>query len=194
MTVAVLFAMPGSVYFSLPGCDVYDEARNALAFPGGVPVVAHPPCRTWGQLAQFATKAPPGEHDLAFFAVDAVRECGGVLEHPAASKLWPAASLPEPGGVDMFGGFTVELSQFVFGHRAEKLTRLYVCGCSPHDVPPIPARVGDPLAVVSTRRRGGAAGGAKAHISKRERLATPPAFAAWLVELARRCDRQRAAA
>lgn len=103
MTVAVLFARADSVYKTLPGVDVWDEARDARKWPGGCPVVAHPPCRAWGKLFYFA-KPIDGEKDLALFAVDQVRQFGGVLEHPKDSKLWAAADLPRPGHVDAWGG------------------------------------------------------------------------------------------
>lgn len=47
MDVAVLFARADSIYKGLPGVDVYDADRDARTFPGGCPVVAHPPCRAW---------------------------------------------------------------------------------------------------------------------------------------------------
>ena len=34
------------------GFDCWDIERNALNWPGGNPIVAHPPCRAWGQLSQ----------------------------------------------------------------------------------------------------------------------------------------------
>lgn len=88
-TVAVLFARADSVYKTLPGTDVWDAARDARNWPGGVPVVAHPPCRAWGRLAHMA-KPKPDEKDLARWAVAQVRRFGGVLEHPAASGNPPA--------------------------------------------------------------------------------------------------------
>jgi hypothetical protein len=102
-TVAVLFARADSHYKALPGVDVWDIERDALKWPGGHPVVAHPPCRAWGKLYYFA-KPRPGEKDLALFAVKQIRRYGGVLEHPKDSKLWPAAGLPHPGHIDEFGG------------------------------------------------------------------------------------------
>lgn len=75
MDVAVLFARADSIYKTLPGCDVYDIDRDARTFPGGMPVVAHPPCRMWGKLRQFA-KGRPDEKDLARFAVAMVRQWG----------------------------------------------------------------------------------------------------------------------
>ena len=62
--VAVLFARADSIYKSMPGCDVYDIERDARTWPGGAPVVAHPPCRSWGKFAHMA-KPRPGERELA---------------------------------------------------------------------------------------------------------------------------------
>jgi hypothetical protein len=81
-----------------------------------------------------------GERELAFFAVEVVRAYGGVLEHPARSKLWPEYKLPRPGHTDSFGGFTLPVDQHWFGHRAKKATFLYIVGTSPKDLPPIPLR------------------------------------------------------
>lgn len=94
-TVAVLFARADSVYKTLPGCDVYDMERDARIYDGPHPVVAHPPCRSWGRLRAFASPRPD-ERNLARLAVAMVREFGGVLEHPAGSTLWAAQSLPPP--------------------------------------------------------------------------------------------------
>lgn len=43
--VAVLFARQDSHYKSIAGVDVWDIDRDARKWPGGMPVVAHPPCR-----------------------------------------------------------------------------------------------------------------------------------------------------
>jgi hypothetical protein len=89
VTVAVLFARSVSVYKTLPGVDVWDEARDARWWPGGGPVVAHPPCRLWAKLRQFAkARDPVMERQLAIDAVRRVQRYGGVLEHPAESTLW----------------------------------------------------------------------------------------------------------
>lgn len=184
--IPVLFAMPDSVYKSMPAADVYDEARDARTYPGGRPIVAHPPCRAWSRL-RMQSKHPPTEPALALWAVEQVRTFGGVLEHPAASKLWPAAGLPMPGcPADTFGGYTIALEQFHFGHRAAKPTWLYIVGCPPWFLPVIPFREGEPSHVVQTRKRGP---GARPHLGKKERSATPPAFAAWLLDVAGRCGR-----
>ena len=101
--VAALFVRADSIYKQLPGVDAWDAERDALRWPGGCAVVAHPPCRGWGKLHYFA-KPAPGEPDLGPWAVGQVRRFGGVLEHPKDSRLWPAAGLPRPGQVDAWGG------------------------------------------------------------------------------------------
>lgn len=190
-TVSILFARRDSVYKTIPDLDVYDADRDALTFAGGTSVIAHPPCRSWGRLAHMANPEP-GERELALWAVDQVRKDGGVLEHPVHSKLWPACGLPEPGERDEYGGFTIKVQQFWWGHRAEKWTRLYSVGCEPEDLPPIPKREGRPERVVSTGhglRRGHP--NFRTRCTDREREATPKAFAEWLVEVARRCRVKR---
>lgn len=104
-TVAALYCLPDErcVYRTLEGVEVWDEARDARTFPGGMPVVAHPPCRTWGRLAQFS-KGTADEHALGFLAVAQVRANGGVLEYPAGSTLWRDAGLPIPGAPADAGG------------------------------------------------------------------------------------------
>ena len=193
--VAVLFARADSVYKTIHGCDVFDIERNALTWPGGCQVVAHPPCRAWGKLHYFA-KPRPGEKELAFFAVDAVRTFGGVLEHPKDSKLWDAAGLPRPGQRDDFGGWTLPISQHWWGHRATKMTWLYIVGASMHDLPDMPMVLGEGTHVITqsrvkgkdgTRLRKGMAGW-RPEVTKAEREHTPPSLAVWLVELAQRCS------
>lgn len=186
MTVAVLFARSDSVYKTLPGCDVYDIERDARTYDGPHPVVAHPPCRSWGSLRHCA-KPRPDERNLARLAVSLVREFGGVLEHPHRSTLWEAQRLPQVGERDQWGGFTLVVDQFAWGHRAQKRTRLYIVGASPMTIPRMPVRLGEPTHTVglwSGRNRETC----KPSISKHEYESTPREFAEWLVELARRCS------
>lgn len=171
-TVAVLFARADSHYKAMPGCDVFDLVRDARTFNGNVPVVAHPPCRAWGRLRHMA-KPRKDERDLGLFAVDTVRRCGGVLEHPAHSTLWDVAALPAPGTRDAFGGWTLPIYQGHFGHRAPKATWLYIKGLEPNDLPAIPFDLVLPSGRVE-------------NMGKAEREATPPQLAAYLVEVARR--------
>lgn len=183
--VAILFARADSVYKTLHGCDVYDIDRDARTFAGGMPIVAHPPCRAWASLRHCA-KPAAGERDLAHFAIEQVRRCGGVLEHPQFSVLWRVAGLPEQQARDEFGGWTLYVRQHWWGHRAAKATRLYIVGCEPREIPPLPLKIGPaPCTVGLWSKRDRAT--ARPSIGKREYEATPPAFAEWLVELARRC-------
>lgn len=183
--VAVLFARRDSNYKTLDGVDVWDEDRDARRWPGGYPVVAHPPCRLWGKLRQFAkAKDPVMEMQLARDAVWHVQRFGGVLEHPAESTLWADRGLPLPGrSPDAYGGWTAQIRQCDWGHKAEKATWLYIVGVHPDSLPSIPPP-GKPTGVVKPRR--GVPRDGRKIISKADREHTPPALAAWLVETARR--------
>ena len=183
MTVAVLFARADSIYKTLPDVEVYDMERDARTYDGPWPVVAHPPCRAWGRLRQFA-KPRPDEKSLAIEALAHVRRVGGVLEHPSESSLWADQGLPRPGRMpDNFGGWSLEIQQFHWGHRAEKATWLHVVGCGPDDLPVMPRREGKATHCVRPTK----AYPRLPSITKAEREQTPPDLAVWLVELARRC-------
>lgn len=163
MSVAALYVHADGVYASL-GCDVWDEARDARLYDGPGPVVAHPPCACWGR---YAWAAKQDTRDCGVRAVQQVRAWRGVLEHPAHSKLWPACGLPAPGELpDAFGGRTLALDQGRFGHAAPKPTWLYFVGLP---APTVPA----PLLVAPEGRI--------ERMSRRQREATPEAFARWLV-------------
>lgn len=181
MQIPILFCRHDSLYKSLPFADVWDEQRNALQYVGSMPVVAHPPCRTWGRLRQFA-KAPPGEWFCAIFAVCVIRSNGGVLEHPAESTLWQAMGLPKPGaGRDKWGGFTIEIRQCDFGHVAEKLTWLYIV-TKATTLPVMPARR-EPTHVVKSSKRDDP----KTRLpicTHKWRDQTPVPLALWLIEVA----------
>lgn len=191
--IAVLFARRDSVYKTLPEVDVWDADRNALTWPGGAPVIAHPPCRAWGRLRNVARPAE-GEKELALWAVRQVRQWGGILEHPAGSLLWQEANLPAPSVHDAWHGWTLPIVQHWWGHPAEKKTWLYIVGCQANDLPPLPLRLGAAPAIVGTpgRRRDGTRlkpgeAGWRPEIAKADREHTPPALAEWLVTLASRC-------
>jgi hypothetical protein len=179
--VAILFARKNSIYKTFKICDVYDSERDALTFKGNLPVIAHPPCRAWGSLRHFS-KPDPGEKDLAVWAVGVIRNNGGALEHPRGSTLWKTMDLPKPGNLpDKFGGFSILIRQFDFGHKADKATWLYVCGISPYIIPPIPRRFGEPTQVIATSRN---KRGSKPELGKAQREHTPVNFAKWLIKLA----------
>ncbi len=145
--------------------------------------MTHPPCRLWGKLRHFST-APAKEKELAIWAIRKIRECGGVLEHPEGSMLWPTMQLPKPGkGRDEFGGWSMGCDQFWFGHKARKRTMLYIYGVSPKRIPVIPFRMGYPDYVIASSKKHTRG---RKHLSKKERKATPVKFAEWLIETARR--------
>lgn len=182
--VAVLFAREDSIYKDLLGCDVYDKKRNALLFDKDYPVIAHPPCRAWGNLRRFA-KPEPGEKALALFAVDIIRKNGGILEHPRGSTLWKVKNLPRPGREkDKYGGYTIQVNQFWWGHRAAKATWLYIVGIEKYDLPRIPLKFGEPSHVVAWSRK---RKGRRPHIGKAERERTPVDFAIWLCRAVEQC-------
>lgn len=181
MKIAVLFARSDSIYHQL-NADVWDVNRDARQFPGGVQVIAHPPCRAWGRLRTFA-KPAPHEKDLARFAVAQVRRWGGVLEHPAGSTLWQDQNLPPPGQRDRFGGWTLAAPQKWWGHQCEKPTWFYIVGCVPTCIPRMPISIHEATHVIQSRKRTDY----RPHVSKADRERTPQALAAWLIELAARC-------
>jgi len=184
--VAVLFAHNESHYKGVPGVDVWDAERNALQWPGGTPIIAHPPCRLWSRLRYFST-APRIEKAYAVWAIEQARRWGGVVEHPAYSRLWEALSLPRPGtrARDKWGGWTMSVPQQWWGHVARKATWLYVVGCAPSNIPPVPYCMGEPEKVIASKSARLLTG--QKHPSKQERELTPPAFCSWLIDLARKC-------
>jgi len=98
--IAVLFARDDSRYKDFNVYDVYDINRDARTFCKKMPVIAHPPCRAWGMLSHMANPRE-GEKQLAYLALAQVRLNGGILEHPAGSRLWKEAPLPLAGGGKM---------------------------------------------------------------------------------------------
>lgn len=179
--LAVLFARSDSIYKGIANVDVYDAHRDARTYTGDAPVIAHPPCRAWGMLRKFANPRK-GERALAIFAIRQVRRCGGVLEHPAHSTLWTKAKLPRPGQSDEHGGYTLDVHQLWWGHRADKRTWLYVCGVDPSDIPKAPIYYGEATHTIGSNR----AMTDKPSLQKKLREATPSEFALWLCQLARK--------
>lgn len=127
--VAALYVESGGKYPHL-AAQWFDEERDARTYRGPLPVVAHPPCGPWGRLATFCKHDDP---ELARTAVHQVRQFGGVLEHPAGSRLWREFMLPAPDSLfeDEWGGRTYEVAQGDYGHRAPKLTWLYAVRLGP---------------------------------------------------------------
>ena len=177
MKTVALFVRGDSEYKTYPQIDSYDIERDALTFNGSCPVIAHPPCRAWGVLSHMANPEP-GERELALWAVSVVRTNGGVLEHPAGSRLFVEGDLPEPGWFpDSYGGFTIEIDQYDFGHVAHKPTRLYIVGCSIGDLPPIPHRAGRAKKSIT-----GQVPGTK-RCTQKEREYTPRPLIDWMLKV-----------
>lgn len=189
-TVAALFVEAAGPYSEVEGVDLWPVERDARLYNEAFPVVAHPPCARWCH-----SLAPLNERRYGYrvgddggcfaSALDSVRRCGGVLEHPAESIAWRVHCLARPlsGGWMPAGlvdpGWTCEVAQRNYGHPARKRTWLYAVGV---DVPSLVWGDGSaPDAVVSwmeplDRRR---------KITKREASSTPPAFRDVLLDMAR---------
>ena len=179
--IPVLFTRQDSEYKTMPIADCYDIERDARTYTGSLPVVAHPPCRAWGVLSHMANPAP-GEKELAIWTIALIRKNGGIIEHPAGSKLWKELNLPNPGWLpDEFGGYTLLIDQYDFGHVASKPTHLYIVGIAYKDLPELPPRRwGTPEKSMT-----GQVGNTK-RCTQKEREYTPEALRAWLLETAQR--------
>ena len=140
-TVAALFVEKGGVYFGLTDVEPWGVDRDARTYTGPHPVVAHPPCQRWGRFWHGSTRKPHqyrlGEDGGCFAsALTAVRNYGGVLEHPAGSRAWEYFGLRKPKagegwvGADNHGGWTCQVDQKHYGHFAPKPTWLYAKSAS----------------------------------------------------------------
>lgn len=139
MTIAALYVETGGTYFNLAGVVPWDEERDARLYDGPWPVVAHPPCQRWGRFWHGSTRKPHqyrrgSDRGCFAAALTAVRNFGGVLEHPAGSSAWAWFGLaaPRQGGgwvqADAYGGWTCQVDQKHYGHDAPKPTWLYAVG------------------------------------------------------------------
>ena len=202
--IAALFVERGGAYYGIEDVDPWDVTRDARRYSGPHPVVAHPPCQLWVNLAavnwkRYQRELPawyPGGYDGGCFAsaLSLVRRYGGVLEHPADSHAWSAHRLRRPGASgwslawDLWdfasgkssGRYEVvcEVWQSAYGHKARKRTWLFYAGdVRPYDL--------------NWRREPGAHQVGwfdrnKPTLGKKEASATPPAFRDALLDLARR--------
>ena len=197
--IAALYVASDGPYIGLDGVDPWDAQRDARLYAGPYPVVAHPPCSTWCQLAA-VNRARYGHaigSDGGCFeaALASVQRWGGVLEHPAYTIAWARFGLLRPSrfwqrAID--GTWTCEVSQSAYGHRARKRTWLYYVG----DAPPAPLdwRDVDGSAWVGNNATADASGTSKPTLSPREAKASPPAFRDALLSLARGARRRAEAA
>ena len=200
--IAALYVKTGGPYFNLEGVDPWDTTRDARLYAGPFPVVAHPPCSRWCRLAGLVEARwghKRGEDDGCFeAALKAVRQYGGVLEHPAYSDAWAAYELNKPptgGGwvnADFEGGWTCYVEQGRYGHPAKKATWLYAHGV---ELPLLRwGHVPDTevKALVSwcgNKTRGG--GESRQRMTDDQRLGTPESFRDELISLANSVNSER---
>ncbi len=173
-TVAALYITSKSIYKEM-GLDCYDIERDARTYTGDLPIVAHPVCAPWSKLKGFC-KMPPEAKDCAWHALEQVRRCGGVLEHPVGSSFFKEAGIPLPDASDgygvfgpwcPYGGAVMKVKQWDYAHRGIKDTYLYIYGTLA--LPVLWERMDEstPIKVQN--------------MCQRERLETPPGMAHWLV-------------
>lgn len=203
--VAALYVASNGCYFGLPGVDPWDKARDARAYAGPYPVVAHPPCERWGRYWGGAPSTWPrlklGDDGGCFAsALAAVRRWGGVLEHPEGSHAWRHFNLnmPPRGGAwvvaDFEGGWTCCVEQAHYGHRARKATWLYAHGV---DLPSLAwgkapgdfVRLDEGFHSKEERARAIKTGACQ-RLSKNQRAATPHAFRDLLISMAQTAMRE----
>jgi hypothetical protein len=201
--IAALYVQTNGCYFGLPDVDPWDEARDARKYAGPWPVVAHPPCQLWVNLAHVNFKRYGGErnrpgNDGGCFAsaLAAVRKFGGVLEHPAFSNAWAAHGLLRPNIVGDWSAslsrseWTCEVWQSAYGHKARKRTwLLYVGDASP---PPMHWQRDPGTHQIGYHDQRGKSRN-KPTVTKREANATPPSFRDALLRLAHHARERRAA-
>jgi hypothetical protein len=175
-TVAVLCVARRSVYHGMPDVECYDIGRDVRTFEGGMPVVAHPPCRSWSAFCAHQAKPLPGEQELGPLCVEWLRKCGGILEQPAYSRLFAHCGLPTPGSPRNPNLWTAAVLQCWFGDSRPKNTWLCFFGITPRDVQwpftldPEPEGGRRTWQLMNTVQRS----------------ATPRAMAEWLVDIARK--------
>ena len=198
--IAALYVKTGGPYFELEGVDPWDEPRDARAYAGPHPVVAHPPCERWGRYWHGGPSARVRRvkgDDAGCFeaALEAVRAYGGVLEHPEASAAWPTFGIMKPPKAgrwhkaDDFGGWTCCVEQGHYGHPARKATWLYAVGCELPELVWGPCggkmRMDDGYHSAEDRARRAPTAPKLTRLTKAQRIETPIAFRDVLIAMAR---------
>lgn len=199
--IAALFVEKNGPYFGIPGIDPWDESRDARQYRGTHPVIAHPPCERWGRYWSGGPSAKVrrklGDDGGCFeAAITAVRNWGGVLEHPEATHAWAAFGLPRPsnkGGwrqvVPGVHQYVCQVEQGHYGHPARKKTWLYVVGRSPPELiwgPSKGIRLDEGFHSSEERRLARAAGQKPIkRLSRKQNIWTPELFRDLLIQIAR---------
>lgn len=191
--IAALYVQTNGVYFGLPNVDPWDIRRDATAYRGPWPVVAHPPCERWSKCAHIHKDKPGralGDDGGCFaHALNAVHLWGGVLEHPAGSAAWRHFGIPAPGEgawgygwqLTVRGGWSCVVDQGHYGHRSRKLTWLYWFAPRGGLPPSLVTGLSDKPALVQSK------------LGKKARSATPIPFRDVLIAMAESAAGRRAA-
>lgn len=191
-TIAALFVDERGPYVSEPDVEIWGITKDARKYNGPHPVIAHPPCSTWCQLApmnQSIYGHRIGDDDGCFeSALFSVRKYGGVLEHPANSYAWTVFNLPVPPSSgswvrDIFGGWTCCVYQGHYKNEAAKGTWLYACHAT--ILPSLRWGKANGKSVVSWCNNHGTKHDNRKRISKREASRTPLEFKDILLNIAR---------
>ncbi len=199
--VAALFVEANGVYAGLPGVEVWDIKRDARKYRGPHRVIEHPPCDRWGRYWSGGPSAKErrikGDDGGCFdFAFETLCVFGGVLEHPEASHAWAHHRIGRPnpkGGWSLAWKWadrdiwTCQVEQGHYGHPARKKTWLLTD--KPVDLiwgPSKGIRLDEGFHSKAERQAARAAGRKPIkRLSKAENIATPSAFAALLLRIAR---------
>jgi hypothetical protein len=209
--IAALYVERGGVYWNLDGVDAWDEQRDARLYNGPHAVVAHPPCQRWGRYWSGGPSAKVrrtlGDDGGCFAAaLDAVRKCGGVLEHPEASHAFRHFGIlipPKSGGwvypdISDGIGWSCCVEQGHYGHPARKATWLYYVGENPPPEliwgPSAGQRLDEGFHSKAERDAARAAGvKPRKRLSTAQNLATPIPFRDLLLSIARSVEQRKAA-
>lgn len=172
--VSVLCAARNSIYHDMDGVEVFDIDRDARTFQGNTPIIGHPPCRAWSAFYAHQAKPAPGEKELGLWVCEKLKECGGVIEQPAYTRLFAAAGLPLPGEPTRDGVWSLAVWQWWWGFPTKKATWLAFAGV-PRDAVVLPFRLHNGQRDRSVWNRQ----------SKNQRSATCREFAEFLISAAR---------
>lgn len=199
--IAALFVERDGAYYGLPDVDPWDKERDARVYSGPYPVIAHPPCERWGDFWFGGTHPGSKRYQLGddggcfAAALAAVRMWGGVLEHPAGSRAWPAFGLKAPpddgawvaADWPEFDGWTCCVDQGAYGHKARKTTWLYAHGIDPPSLKwgRVEGEFAHLRATSAKRRQARGMLEQPPVIARRECAATPIEFRNLLLEVAR---------
>ena len=178
--IDILFTRTDSNYNKFDHIRCWDIKANALNCKSSTAAIYHPPCRAWGQLKHFANPRR-GERKLAVWSLIRCNKYGGVLEHPVNSELFKHYKHL------MQRGITVDIEQVWFGHKARKPTRLYIHGLRIEQLPVYEKIATEPthrVARIGKINKEGIIEHSKLiELNPKEREETPPAFAAWLIQI-----------